>query len=84
VVSSTGFHSLDLLHHRAGLAYDPGTTYWGQGIGTLVAQALSEFGLTQLGYRRVQATVLDSNLASRRVLENPTSSTTACCITTAW
>jgi RimJ/RimL family protein N-acetyltransferase len=66
---SAGFHSLDLPHRRAELAYDVGVAHWGQGIGTLVARALSEFGLTQLGYRRVQATVLDSNLASRRVLE---------------
>jgi len=69
LLGSIGFHSVDPAHRRAEIAYDLAPAAWGQGLATAACLALCRHGFGQLGYLRIQATVLDSNLASRRVLE---------------
>lgn len=69
LLGSAGFHSLDVDHHRAEIGYDFAPEAWGRGIATATCRALTRFGFDTLGYTRIQASVLDTNLASRRVLE---------------
>jgi len=64
-----GFHTISSLNRTAELAYDLHPAYWGQGIAVTAAKALINWGMHERALVRVQATVLDTNLASRRVLE---------------
>lgn len=50
------------------LGYWMASEYTGQGLATIAAQAVCEYAKSQ-GYRRVVASVSESNTASRRVLE---------------
>ena len=43
--------------------------HWGHGYATESAQASIDFGLDELGLERIVAVALESNVASRRVLE---------------
>ncbi|ACU97179.1 GNAT family N-acetyltransferase [Saccharomonospora viridis] len=51
------------------LGYRLHRRYWGQGLATEGAKALIEWGFTERGVRRVFATAMTVNHASRRVLE---------------
>ena len=51
------------------IAYDLAPTYWGRGVASEACRKLAEWALRDLGYARIQATVLDTNQASLRVLE---------------
>lgn len=69
LLGSIGFHSVEPARRKAEIAYDLAPAAWGQGLATAACLALCRYGFERLGYLRIQATVLDSNLASRRVLE---------------
>lgn len=69
LVGTVGFHSISLLHKTVEIAYDLAPSVWGKGIAPAACNALAEWGFSRLGVVRVQATVLDSNTRSTRVLE---------------
>ena len=69
LVGTFGFHTVSGVHRSAELAYDLAPTHWGRGIGTTAVQAFTGWAHTSAGVARVQATVLQSNARSRRVLE---------------
>jgi RimJ/RimL family protein N-acetyltransferase len=54
---------------RAELGYRLGRAAWGTGYATEGSRALIEKGFTELGLRRVYATTMTVNVASRRVME---------------
>lgn len=69
LVGTIGFHSISLPHKTVEIAYDLTPAVWGKGIAPAACNAVAEWGFSYLGAIRVQATVLDSNTRSVRVLE---------------
>ncbi|MGH8129350.1 MAG: GNAT family N-acetyltransferase [Steroidobacteraceae bacterium] len=53
----------------AHIGYWLGEPYWGRGIATDAVRAVSDYGLTRLGFLRLEAPVFEWNPASMRVLE---------------
>ena len=69
LVGTIGLNEISIPHRRAEIAYDLAPTYWGRGVASEACRKLAEWALRDLGYARIQATVLDTNQASLRVLE---------------
>ncbi|HSI56796.1 MAG TPA: GNAT family protein [Ideonella sp.] len=68
LVGTAGFHTVSPLNRTAEIAYDLAPPCWGQGIATAVCASLVAWAFAQAGLVRVQATVLQSNARSARVL----------------
>ncbi|MFZ6801225.1 GNAT family N-acetyltransferase [Undibacterium sp. Di24W] len=69
LIGTIGFHSISQTNQSAEIAYDLNPLYWGKGIATVACRALTQWAHQQGQFQRIQATVLDSNFNSRRVLE---------------
>ncbi|MFZ6686389.1 GNAT family N-acetyltransferase [Undibacterium sp. SXout11W] len=69
LVGTIGFPFISMIHRTAELAYDLHPDYWGEGIASLCSRALIAWIMTEHEFIRVQATVLDTNLRSVRVLK---------------
>jgi [ribosomal protein S5]-alanine N-acetyltransferase len=69
LVGSAGFHTVSPRNKTAELAYDLAPGVWGKGIATHVCAKLVQWAHADVGMVRVQATVLDSNTRSARVLQ---------------
>lgn len=69
LVGSIGFHSLSLPNKTAEIAYDLAPSVWGQGIAPSACAAMTDWAFERLGAVRIQATALDSNTRTLRVLE---------------
>jgi len=69
LVGTIGFHSLSLPNRTAEIAYDLAPGVWGQGIAPAACAAMAAWGFDRLGAVRIQATALDSNARTLRVLE---------------
>lgn len=68
LAGTIGLNEISLSARRAEIAYDVAPRYWRRGIATQACEALTVWALHELGFARIQATVLDSNLASSGVL----------------
>ncbi|BBQ13559.1 GNAT family N-acetyltransferase [Stenotrophomonas maltophilia] len=62
------FHTISARHSSAEVAYELSPSVWGRGIATAVSRQVTSWALRQFGWQRLQATVLDTNIASTRVL----------------
>nr|WP_316641955.1 GNAT family protein [uncultured Roseateles sp.] len=69
LIGTAGFHTVSPLNRSAEIAYDLAPGHWGQGIATTVCHTLVDWAFGHLGLLRVQATCLESNERSSRVLE---------------
>lgn len=69
LVGTVGFHSMSPLNRTAEIAYDLAPDVWGRGIAAAACNAVVEWGFSHLGATRIQATALDTNTRSARVLE---------------
>lgn len=69
MVGSIGFHSVAPENRSAELAYDLSPTAWGQGIASGMVRTLVAWAHGHVGLLRVQATALESNTRSMKVLE---------------
>jgi [ribosomal protein S5]-alanine N-acetyltransferase len=69
LVGTAGFHTVSPQNFSAELAYDLSPSMWGKGIATYVCSLLTEWAHSNAGIVRVQATVLETNAASERVLQ---------------
>ncbi|WP_338848824.1 GNAT family protein [Massilia sp. W12] len=69
VIAATSFHTIMPRFLTAELSYDVHPDYWGRGIASALALAMVEWAFKERGWRRVQATAVDSNLASQAVLQ---------------
>lgn len=69
LLGTIGFHTVSAEHRSAELAYDLHPEAWGQGLATSLAGTLVHWAFAEPGLLRVQATVLESNARSVRVLE---------------
>ncbi len=68
LAGTIGLHSMSMADRRAELAYDLAPRYWGRGIATAACSAITAWAYGTLGLVRVQATVLENNIRSERVL----------------
>jgi RimJ/RimL family protein N-acetyltransferase len=68
LVGTIGFHTISEVNRSAEIAFDLAPAFWGQGIAAAVCKAVTEWSFGTYGFLRVQATALDSNLRSQRVL----------------
>ena len=69
LIGTVGFHTVVPAHRSAELAFDLMPSHWGRGIATHVCQVVVRWAHEHAGVLRVQATTLESNLRSARVLE---------------
>jgi RimJ/RimL family protein N-acetyltransferase len=69
LAGTIGFHTISDVNRSAEIAYDLAPAYWGRGIATAMCRTVTEWSFENLGYIRVQATALETNRASERVLE---------------
>jgi ribosomal-protein-alanine N-acetyltransferase len=69
LVGTIGFHSLSLLNKTAEIAYDLAPGVWGMGIAPSACAAMVDWAFNHLDAVRIQATALDSNIRTVRVLE---------------
>lgn len=69
LVATAGFHTVSSLNRSAEVTYVVRPEQWGQGLGTLVCEAAVRWGFASRGWVRIQATVLEANVASIRVLQ---------------
>lgn len=68
-IGTIGFHTISSVNKTAEIAYDLHPDYWGRGIATACCRVAVRWALEEHGFVRVQASALDSNVASVRVLE---------------
>jgi ribosomal-protein-alanine N-acetyltransferase len=69
LVGTAGFHTVSPENRSAEIAYDLAPSMWGKGIASHVCALLTGWAHDEAGVVRVQATTLESNLRSARVLE---------------
>ncbi|WP_211443849.1 GNAT family N-acetyltransferase [Collimonas humicola] len=69
LVGTIGFHSLSPLNKTAEIAYDLAPGVWGMGIAPSACAAMVDWAFNHLDVVRIQATALDSNIRTVRVLE---------------
>ena len=69
LVGTIGFHTVSPDNRSAEIAYDLSPAWWGKGVASHACNVMVEWAHRHVGLRRVQATVLESNLRSIRVLQ---------------
>jgi [ribosomal protein S5]-alanine N-acetyltransferase len=69
LIGTAGFHTVSPANRSAEIAYDLHPDHWGRGIASTVCARLTAWAIAEADLLRVQATVLQSNLRSVRVLE---------------
>lgn len=69
LMGTFGFHTISAINRTAEITYTVRPEHWGRGLATLVCNAAVGWGFQHRGWVRIQATVLEPNLASRRVLQ---------------
>ena len=69
LIGTCGIRIQDKTNRAGDIGYTLRKDHWGQGLGTEVAQALIQFGFSQLKLHRIWATCHVNNKASARVLE---------------
>ena len=69
LVGTIGLHTVSPAHRTAEIAYDLSPAVWKQGVGCAIVTAVAHWSIEQLGLLRLQATVLETNAGSIRVLE---------------
>ncbi|MBQ1763726.1 MAG: GNAT family N-acetyltransferase [Aquincola sp.] len=69
LAGTIGFHTVSPANRSAELAYELHPGAWGQGIASDMVAAMVTWAHAQASVLRVQATVLESNARSARVLE---------------
>jgi [ribosomal protein S5]-alanine N-acetyltransferase len=69
IIGTCGFNSWSREHRRVEISYDLSHQYWSRGIMTNVVKHLTEFAFSKMNANRIQATIVDFNKGSIRVLE---------------
>lgn len=67
LIGSTGFHALHWQVPKGEMGYWISSKYQGQGYAQEVAQALTQFALTELGFRRLEIRCDPHNIRSTRI-----------------
>ncbi len=69
MIGSCGFHLYEWRHQRAEIGYELHSDYWRQGIMSEATRAVLQFCFDQLGLHRVEADVVEGNVASAALLK---------------
>ena len=69
LIGTCGFTNWSLPHAHAELSYDLSPTFWGRGFMRAAAQQVLSWAFDIVGFNRVHALVMTSNLPSIRLLE---------------
>ncbi len=69
LIGTCGFHSVSPENRSAEIAYDLAPSMWGRGIASHVCADITAWAHSEAGIVRVQATTLESNERSAKVLE---------------
>jgi len=69
LIGTAGFHTVMPQNRAAEIVYDLSPAMWGKGIATFICGLLVNWAHSHVGLLRVQATVLDSNERSARVVQ---------------
>jgi ribosomal-protein-alanine N-acetyltransferase len=69
LVGTAGFHTVSPENRSAELAFDLAPSLWGKGVATHVCRLLVDWAHSHVGLLRIQATALETNQRSLRVLE---------------
>jgi [ribosomal protein S5]-alanine N-acetyltransferase len=69
LVGTMGFHTVSPDHRSAEIAYDLSPGAWGKGIASHTARIMLDWAHSHVGVVRVQATTLESNVRSMKVLD---------------
>jgi ribosomal-protein-alanine N-acetyltransferase len=64
------FHTLDLDDAKAEIGYWITADVRGKGVATAATRLLTEYGFETIGFHRIEALVVESNLPSLKVLKN--------------
>ena len=67
IIGTCGFNNYT-KHHRANLGYDLQSEFWNKGLITEALNAIIDFGFSILELNRIEAEVMQGNLASNKVL----------------
>lgn len=68
IIGTVGFNNYT-KNHRANLGYDLQKEYWNNGYITEALKAIIDFGFNNLEINRIEAEVMQGNIASEKVLE---------------
>jgi ribosomal-protein-alanine N-acetyltransferase len=68
IIGTAGFNNYQ-KDHRANLGYDLHVDYWNKGYITEALSKILNFGFNTLGINRIEAEVMQGNIASEKVLE---------------
>lgn len=69
MIGSCGFHLFDRRHQRVEIGYELHSAYWRRGIMTEAVRAVLAFCFNTLGVHRVEADVVEGNVASAALLK---------------
>jgi RimJ/RimL family protein N-acetyltransferase len=69
IVGTIGFHTISAVNRTAEIAYDIHPAYWRRGLGSACCTAVADWGFRERGYVRIQATTMEANVPSIRLLE---------------
>ena len=68
MVALVGFHTRSLPNRSAEINYELAPSVWGRGVATAICRAATDWIMSEHRLVRVQATTLEENVASQRVL----------------
>jgi [ribosomal protein S5]-alanine N-acetyltransferase len=69
LIGTVGFHTISERNLTAEITYDLNPSCWGRGIATAACSATADWAFSNLGWVRIQATVMEANSKSIRVLQ---------------
>ena len=69
MIGSCGFHLYNPVDRRVEIGYELHSGYWRQGIMSEATQAVTQFCFDRLGVHRVEADVVEGNVASAALLK---------------
>jgi ribosomal-protein-alanine N-acetyltransferase len=69
LVGTFGYHSICVPHQTAELAFDLNPRFWNRGIASSVCRSITVWGFNVKEFVRIQATALETNRRSQRVLQ---------------
>jgi len=69
IAGTIGFHTISTANRTAEIAYDIHPAYWRRGLGFACCTTVADWGFRERGYVRVQATTMETNVPSIRLLE---------------
>ena len=64
------FHTIDLAAEKAEIGYWLTASTRGKGIATLATKLMTDYGFNTIGFHRIEALVVESNIPSLKVLRN--------------